>query len=545
MTSPRMSSASTSKPFWLPSHLLYRKREVTTARYRRPARPARRSLATRPSLLWRSREGARRRADDDGGVTEAPPTPTFGDAGASHGEAQGSRWIAAGALVIAALVPLTLMGPGTDLDVRAVLGSGASIVDGHYIASRAPGAPVHEAAVGLLGWIGSPPFWPATVGPNLGSLVAGVVLTALLALLLRREGVGRVGLSVAVVVGNPWFLVAATSTVDFLWALALWAGAAVVLRTHRSIGGAAVAAGLAGLAVGCRSSTAVLVVALALTEAFEQGPGGDAGPGHAGRVGQRIDSESPPDAEVQRIDGESPPDGGSPAPRSTGSGPRVRGDVAEVRAAVLLVGAALTALVVYLPPFLAAESSLAFAQNDVPTSSLLVQVGRFLAKDLYFVGPFAAVALLVALPAMVRALRRWRADWLVRLGVLTVVASQLLFLRFPWKMGHLLPTLVGLALLLARALDRRPRLLWTLVAAQLLYGVVNIQLLAPDNPNAATGAELTFEPRWGALVVDTQCRLDDPSAWRGPTEDDDVVAGTPLAIERLGAVWDCAKPWAR
>nr|MBA3303136.1 hypothetical protein [Acidimicrobiia bacterium] len=79
-----------------------------------------------------------------------------------------------------------------------------------------------------------------------------------------------------------------------------------------------------------------------------------------------------------------------------------------------------------------------------------------------------------------------------------------------------------------------------------LYAVVSIQLLAPDNPNAARGAELTFEPRWGALVVDTQCRLDDPGAWRGPMEEGDLVApGTPLAVERLGAVWDCAKPWAR
>lgn len=457
----------------------------------------------------------------------------------------------AGTLVVVALVPLTFMGPGTDLDVGAVLRSGASIVGGDgYVASRAPGAPVHEAAVGLLGWIGSPSFRPATVGPNLGSLAAGIALIVLLSLLLLREGVNRVGLSVAVVVANPWFLVAATSTVDFLWALALWAAAAVVLRSHRSIGGAVVAGGLAGLAVGCRASTAALVVALALAEALERRPADGTAPRLGGAVGQRFDSESPPDGAVgstltgvagQRIVDESPPD-----ERSDQRSPRPVGDRAGPRAAVLVAATTVVGLLVYLPPFLAAESSLAFAQNDVPSSSPLVQVGRFLAKDLYFVGPFAAVVLLLALPALVRVLGRWRADWLVRVGAVTVVASQLLFLRFPWKMGHLLPTLVGIALLLARALDRRPRLLWALVATQLLYAVVSIQLLAPDNPNAARGAELTFEPRWGALVVDTQCRLDDPGAWRGPIEEGDLVApGTPLAVERLGAVWDCAKPWAR
>jgi hypothetical protein len=189
-------------------------------------------------------------------------------------------------------------------------------------------------------------------------------------------------------------------------------------------------------------------------------------------------------------------------------------------------------LALFVPAFLSADSSLAFAQNDVPSSSLPVQAGRFLAKDLYLIGPLAAVVLLLCLPAVARALGRWRGDWLVRVGLVTVVISQLLFLRFPWKVGHALPTLVGLALVLARALGDRPRLLAALVAAQLLSGAVSVQLLAPDTPNAATGGRLTFAPRWGVLVVDTQCRLDDPDAWEGP------------GIDRLHAVWDCAKPWA-
>jgi len=411
----------------------------------------------------------------------------------------------AGALVVLALVPLTLMGPGTDLDVAAVLRSGMSVLDGDYAPGRAPGAPVHEAVVGVLERVGG------TVGPNLGSLAAGVALTMLLALLLRGEGVRRVGLAVAVVVVNPWFLVAATSTVDFLWALALWAGAALVLRSRPSVAGAAAAGVLGGLAVGCRSSTAFLVAALALAEALERRAGDDDGDGEDQAAGDRPNGKDP-----------------------------------RVRALVLAGGAAIVGLLVFLPPFLAADSSLAFAQNDVASSTPLVQVGRFLAKDLYFVGPFAAVVLVLALPALGRVLLRWRADWLVRLGVLTVVASQLLFLRFPWKMGHLLPTLVGLALLLARALDAKPRLLAALIAAQLLYGAVNVALVAPDNPNAATGAKLTFDPRWGALVVDTQCRLDDPGAWKAPP-DVDLTDGRPVAsqAERLGAVWDCAKPWAR
>src|SRR5690606_21553272 len=87
--------------------------------------------------------------------------------------------------------------------------------------------------------------------------------------LLRREGVRRAELAVAVVVANPWFLVAATSTVDFLLALALWATAALVLRSRPTWGGAIGAGALAGLAVGCRSSTAFLVAGLVLAHALE------------------------------------------------------------------------------------------------------------------------------------------------------------------------------------------------------------------------------------------------------------------------------------
>jgi hypothetical protein len=390
------------------------------------------------------------------------------------------RWLAAGVAVAAAVAPMAFLGPGTDLDVGAVIRSGRTIVrDTHYTPSRAPGAPVHELAVGVLERVGH------TVGPNLGSLAAAVVLTGLLVVLLRWEGVRRVELSVAVVVANPWFLIAATSTVDFLWALALWVGAALVLRSRPTWGGAVGAGVLAGLAVGCRSSTAFLVAGLVLAHALEPRPPGE---------------------------GRAPP---------------------WAHALVAGATAAAVGLALFVPSYRAADSSLAFAQNDVPTSTFFVQVGRFLVKDLYFVGPFAAVVLLLALPALARVLLRWRADWLVRVGLVTVVVSQVLFLRFPWKMGHLLPTLVGLALLLARALGdaARPRLLAALVAAQLLYGAVSITLVQPDNPNAATGGELTFEPAWGAVVTDVRCRSEDTDAW---------IFGVP----RLQAVWDCAKPWS-
>jgi hypothetical protein len=377
--------------------------------------------------------------------------------------------LVAGAVLAVALLPFLFMGPGTDLDAGAVIRSGRSIVeDLAYTPSRAPGAPVHETVVGVLEAIAG------TVGTNLGSWLAAIGCAAALVAVLRTEQVGRAGLVAAVVVVNPWFLIAATSTVDFLWALALLLAATWLLWTGRPVPAGVAAA----LAIGCRASTAALVACLLVSELLERRPG-------------------------------------------------ARRDVL-VTAAIAAAGA----LLLFVPSFRASGDSLAFAQNDVPTSSFLVQLGRFAAKDLYLVGPFAALVLVGCLPALVRALMLVKEDRLVRFAGLGLLVSQLLFLRFPWKMGHLLPSLLFLAILLGVGLADRPGWLGALVAAQLLYLVVNVQLIRPDVPNAATTGKLTFEPTWGALVTDVRCRRDDPGAWQSPDQ------------ARIDAVWTCAKPWA-
>ncbi len=351
--------------------------------------------------------------------------------------------VAAGVVVAAALVPLLFLGPGTDLDAGVVLRSAHGIVDHFtYTPSRPPGAPVHEAAVGLLDRIGGLPL------VNAGSLAMAALCAVSLYSLCRRSGIGQPLLTTAVVVANPWFLVAATSLADFVWALGFLLAAAWVLRLDRPrpwLAGA-----LAALSVGCRAATLLLVVALLVAEAWD---------GAAGR-----------------------------------------------RRAVI-VGATTAALgaLLYLPAYRAA-GGLSFARNDFRSYSLFVSAGRFAAKDLYLLGPFAIIALLVALPRVLRLFGRWGESWLVRFAASGLVLSQILFFRFPWKMGHLLPTLVCVALLLGLAVGERPRLLAAVVVLQLVYGVVNLRLLAPNRPNRATSAD--FEPTvtWGPLVTDIQCR---------------------------------------
>ena len=136
------------------------------------------------------------------------------------------------------------------------------------------------------------------------------------------------------------------------------------------------------------------------------------------------------------------------------------------------------------------------------------------------------------LPAVLAILRDWSTSWSVRFGIVGLVASQLLFLRFPWKMAHLLPSLACLAVLYAVALDERPRLLVAAVAAQLLFAVVRVDVVRPDDPNEATGGRLGPTLTWGPVVQDWRCRRDHPDVHLGRQK------------EEVEAAWDCAAPFS-
>ena len=369
------------------------------------------------------------------------------------------------ALVIA--LPLLVSGPGNDLDVGNVFRSGRAIARHlDYVPSRPPGAPVHEALVGFGDLLGGPLL------TNLLSLTAAGLLLWQLDRLLRDEGVAPSGRwVVALVAVNPWFLIAATSTADYVFALLFLVLAARALRHDH-----AVLAGIAGAAaMGCRVGSITLLVALAVAEAT-------VGRGHRRRV-------------------------------------LVAGGTA----------AALT-LLVFIPSFVEA-GGLTFAQNDFSASSPLVQLGRTVAKDLLVLGIPTTLLVLAALPALIGALRRWSASWLVRFGAVGLVLSQLLFLRFPWKMAHLLPTLLCVAILLAVALEDRRRWLIAMVALQLVFGFVRIDVLAPNDANEASGGEFRPTVSAGPVLVDLRCRRDDPDAYLGRQK------------EEIEVVWDCAAPY--
>lgn len=349
-------------------------------------------------------------------------------------------------------LPLTGLGYGTDVDITNIRRAGESLLDGHYRYSRPPGALAYEALVGVLDRIGGP------LAVNLASTAAAVALLAGVATLAERLAGRRAGqVAVAVVATQPWFIVAATSLGDYLFALSfLLLGVLSAQRDHRVLAGVAFAA-----AAGFRVGTVLLAGAWLATEL----------------TGTRS----------------------LPAPDGPGRRPWKP---------VLITGAVTGVLgaLWFIPPWLSAGRTRRFLLNEFETSTPLVQVGRWGIKNIGVFGIATLVVVLVASPVLLRVIRKGWTNPAVRFAVFVCVVSELLFLRFPWKPVHLLPAVVGLALVVAVGGVGRG-LVVSLVAANLLLAVVSVTVAEPDVVDASTTGRLHLGFTRGVLLNDVDCRL--------------------------------------
>lgn len=357
-------------------------------------------------------------------------------------------------------LPFIGLGYGTDIDITNILRSGESILDGDYRYSRPPGAFPHEALTGVLDRLGGP--WLV----NLGSVVAAVVTLAALGHLVERRHGARAGrVAVLIAASQPWLWVAATSLGDYLYALAfLLLGVDAAQRDHRVLAGLSF-----GVAVGFRSGTFVLVGAYLLAEL----------------TGASIDDDPTADAEETR-------------PRRW-TGVAISGAVG-----------AFVAVLWFIPSWLSVGRTDRFLQNQLQAGDLFVMVARWGVKNLAFFGVITILVLLLRAPVLFAAVARFRELVLVRFAVFAAVATELVYLRFPWKPVHLLPMVVCLAILLAVSPRTSNRFVAVVVVSQLLLAVVSVRLAEPDVVDAATSGRFDPGLARGVVVNDVQCRLDPP-----------------------------------
>ncbi|MGE3619390.1 MAG: hypothetical protein AB7L84_02915, partial [Acidimicrobiia bacterium] len=246
---------------------------------------------------------------------------------------------------------------------------------------------------------------------------------------------------------------------DFTWALGLLlAGIDAAQRDRRVLAGACF-----GLAVGCRASTVLLVVAWLAAESL-------------GRSDLR---------------------------------PPARDRLVTAAVALGL------AVACFLPAW--AEGGRGLFEPALPAAGAGAQLGRWAAKNLAVAGLAGALVVVAGLPALVAARHRWTTSATVRFAVLGLVATEVLFLRFPLKPVHLLPAVACLALVVGASPRVGRPWLWLLVASQVVHLFVGVRLAAPDEVDAAAGGRLRPGIGAGVAVNDLRCRLDDLD--RGPWPD--------------------------
>lgn len=373
-------------------------------------------------------------------------------------------------------LPFTLLGYGTDIDVANVLRAGGRWVhDGDYAVSRKPGAFVHEVGTGLLDWFGG------SVAVNLAGVGFAALALWSIHRLVHDDGARWPGWATLLVAANPWFWLAATSLGDFVWAIGLAVGGAAAAHRDRRL----LAGVMFGLAIGCRSSTVLIALAWLIAE----------------RLGDR-------------------------AHRPSWHATAVTGGVLVVLGALCFV-----------PPWLEAGRTLDFLRGGPPFDGWRLNLGRWAVKNAAVIGVPAGIVFLLGVKRGLGALARWRASVVVRFAVLVVLSGELLFLRLPFKPVHLLPVVVGVALLVGASPAVKQRWLVALFVAQLIGGMVGSTIAEPDVPHHASTGKLVLRLTEGPLLNDVRCRLEDRR--NGPWPDAADPVEFQAASTRSAILFDC------
>jgi hypothetical protein len=366
--------------------------------------------------------------------------------------------IAAGAALVYVVVFVLISqnGYGDNLDNYGMLRAWQEMVaHGTYLPSRFQGNLPSELALGYLASLGGP------AASNTFSF-----LLSLLALLIcywfflkRRVQFTKTVLAVLTIAFNPFWLNAASTSMDYVHAVAFFLLGCFCLAWRLPVIGALVLA----LATACRISYAPLgLAALAVSWHFA-----------ATRDERRVLLQS---------------------------------------LAVFLSTCAL----LYLPVFIASHLSLSFLSSARPMEQGVAGLlARSLYKSIYLYGLLGTLVLLYALlqvlrptptAQVARADTQMRADRIFDFLCLGVIAYHaLLFLYIPVRIEYLLPVLPACAALLLR-----PRVshlvLWALLAAELSYWFVSLDLLRiqhrSQDPCAAVQAVgAVFDPHLGPGVL--------------------------------------------
>ena len=376
-------------------------------------------------------------------------------------EAAGNRtafvWLG---IFIALMLPFCFLGYGPDNDTYGVIDSGRAVWLHHILqTSRTPGYWAYEALIFVLDRIGR------FVMTNVATLAVSAVLLWRFYVIAGRLGVWFRLLVTACMAAVPVYLIASTTTMDYVWSMLGLLLMAEFLAEDRW--GWATAAGTFAYLI--RGANCLVIAGMI-----------------AGAVLYELWSERKLTARMVKV-----------------------------------LGVGLAAAVVGSLPFIAsyraAGNSMAFTQGMIGPSemwTLKMRVGRFLYKAilLFSLPGWLVVAWSLVVPKRevvvvnpaVMAYRERMAPMLVG-GVL---ANAVLFFKFSVEISYLLPGAGFLLLLLGMTTLAKSRMLpAALLATLLLASVVTLRLAQPNVPGRSTNAKLHFGLEEGQMIEATQDRM--------------------------------------
>jgi hypothetical protein len=369
---------------------------------------------------------------------------------ATHRSARESDFFWLASLFLLPAVPLLFLGYGSDNDIYQELDAARSTwTRGIPAMSRHPGYWLHEALIFELNRAGG------------SLLINGVTLLValftlyrfwMIALRLRIAWPMPIALCLA---WNPWYLIASTSGIDYIWAVLF-----VILSIEAFVTDNGLVAGLlGGIAAGLRLGS-IFTLAGAYVAVSSS---------HASWKQSR-----------------------------------------RLLATACLASA--IAVLFYLPSWMLVGRNLSFLQPHMGDQSwwtLKMQVGRALYKPLYLMGILAdvyiALMLLLNLKYTSALLRDQRA--MIRACLGAVFATLLLFARYPIEISYLLPALPFL-LLVVGCILRPPHAWqpWGLVIASLSLWFLSFPLATPNIAGKASDATPGLHVESGILLNDIKER---------------------------------------
>ena len=156
--------------------------------------------------------------------------------------------------------------------------------------------------------------------------------------------------------------------------------------------------------------------------------------------------------------------------------------------------------VCFVPSWLWADRTLDFLETTSELAGLGVHLGRWAIKNVAFFGVLAGGVLLWGLPRLRRAWSSWPTSVPFRFALFALAVTEVLYFRFPFKMVHLIPAGMAVALLIGHFGIEARRWIGVLIAAQLIGGLITTTLAAPDVEDRASRGQVDLGITTGPLA---------------------------------------------